>query len=442
LAREIKSGAIATERDVAVVLISAFFTETEYRVQGLESGADAYLIEPISDAELVATVRAVSRRLDQVKVARENARLLDALFEYIPEGITVADAPDVKIRRVSRFGQALSGRFLHEVASEQPAGSGVFRAGGVTAARHEDLPLTRAVTAGELITDEEWVIRRPDGQQIIILCNAGPIKDADGRITGGVIAWRDITARKEIQDALVRRTKELREADQTKNDFLATVVHELRQPLQAAVAAVGMMKARVDRRTGERARDVIERQMEQMSRITSDLLDAARVVRRQVELRREPTDLRDILRRALETVRPAMTAGEHQVSFTAPEMRIGVYADAARLQQVFVNILSNAARYTEPGGRIDVSCTVSDVRAEIRVKDTGAGIPPENLARIFDLFTRASDREGGFGIGLAVARTLIEEHGGSVRARSEGAGRGSEFIVSLPLTSETEGAPG
>jgi signal transduction histidine kinase len=427
------------------VLISAYFTETEYRVQGLESGADAYLIEPISDAELSATLRAVARRLEQLQTARHNERLLDALFEYIPEGITVADAPDVRIRRISRFGVELTGRprdTLEAIsADEHPEKWAILRADGVTPASPGDLPLTRSVLSGAVITDEEWVLRRPDGQHVTILCSAGPIRDAAGRVTGGVIAWRDITARKETEEALRRLTAELRRADEAKNDFLATVVHEVRQPIQAALAGLGVMKTRATRRAGERAREVVERQLHQIARITEDLLDATRIVRREVPLRLQPLDLCAVLRQSLETVRPAAATRELQLLGHVPAQPIPVRADAVRLEQVFVNLLSNAVRYTGSGGTIDLSVEALPDSAVVRVQDTGDGIAPEHLTRIFDLFVRGSSHPGGFGIGLSVARSLVESHGGTLTARSAGPGHGSEFTVRLPTAPSAETVP-
>lgn len=437
IARQIKAQATAIQRDVGVILISSYFTESENRVLGLESGADAYLIEPISDGELIATVRAVSRRVEQLKAARHNERLLDALFDYIPEGITVADAPNGEVRRISRFGVALTGRPREALegipASQHPDAWAIFHRDGVTPPQPEELPLARAVTKGAVVTDEEWVMRRPDGTGITLLCNAGPIRDGEGRVAGGVIAWRDISSRKEIEDALVRRTEELRVADQAKNDFLATVVHEIRQPIQAALAGIGVMKARGSRRMGQRARDVVERQLLQISRIVEDLLDATRIVRGEVTLRLESEDLCAVVRRSLETVRPSIVERGIHLSASIPSEPIPVEADAARLQQVFVNLLSNAVRYTPPSGEIAVTIDRSPTRASVRVTDTGEGIAPERLPRIFDLFVRGNSQAAGFGIGLSVARALVKAHGGRIEASSPGPGHGSTFTVTVPI---------
>jgi signal transduction histidine kinase len=419
---------------VAVILISSYFTDSPARVQGLESGADAYLAEPVDDAELVATVRAIGRVLRQLRDAREHQRLLDALLEYVPEGIAVATAPGLTLVRTSRYGRSISGRepVLGVPMAEQPTGSWLFRPGSSTPSSVEDWPITRAVRSGDVVTDEEWMLKRPDGAERYILLNAGPIKDGKGQVTGGVAVWRDITSRKEMELELVRQADALRAADQAKNEFLARVVHELRQPLQAILSAVGIMKLRVDRSKGEYAREVVERQATQMSRITDDLLDAARVVRGQVAMNLQPEDLGKIVSRALETVRPAVTERGHLLHVALPDAPVVVAADTSRLQQVFVNILSNAARYTPAGGEIRIAIDVAPSRAAVHVTDTGAGISRADLSRIFDLFVRASTEEGGLGIGLAVARTVVEKHGGTIEARSGGAGCGAEFVVTLP----------
>jgi len=437
LAREIKQRAQQLSRDLGVVLLSAYFTDPEFRVRGLDSGADAYLIEPLADAELIATLRAVSRRLRTVRRLREQERLLDALFEYIPEGITVADARDGRIRRVSRYGMRLLGGDPAAIEGTPLGAAGrsweVFHADGVTPARTEELPLLRASTVGAIIENEEWVLRRADGARMVLLCNAGPIRDDAGRVTGGVIAWRDISPRKQSERELAAQADQLREADLAKNEFLAGMAHEMRQPLHAAMSAIGVMKARLDRMAGERARTVIERQLQQLNRMTTDLLDATHIVRREVTLHRQPIDLREVVERAIETVRPAVTDRQHELSVAVGRDAIVVEGDSGRLEQVFVNVLSNAAKYTPGRGRIDVQIERERGEAVVRITDSGDGIPADQIDRIFELFTRASSREAGFGMGLAVARTLVALHGGSIEARSEGRGRGSQFVIRLPV---------
>jgi PAS domain S-box-containing protein len=442
LTRRIKARAADANQQTAAVLISASFRESQSRVEGLESGADGYLIEPVSDTELVASIQAFTRGLHVLRHAIANEQLLDALFEHIPEGVTVADAPDVTIRRVSRYGIALTGRSEDALvgipAADHPDRWAIYRPDGLRPAAPQELPLTRSVVTGEVITDEEWVMKRADGRHVTILCNAGPIRDRKGRVTGGVIAWRDITERKDAERALRAQAQALREADTAKTEFLAVVSHELRQPLHAARAALAVMKMRPERGTGEKARDALERQIDHMATIVDDLLDATRVVRGQVSLNLQPADLRDILQTAIETTRASIIERQQRLAFIAPEVPVPVHADAGRLRQVFVNLLSNASRYTPHAGAIDVHLDVSASEATVRVTDTGVGIAPDHLPHMFTLFSRGTTEGKGLGIGLAVARTLVELHRGTITARSAGVGHGSEFTVSLPTAAAVD----
>lgn len=218
-----------------------------------------------------------------------------------------------------------------------------------------------------------------------------------------------------------------------KDEFLAQVAHELRQPLHTTLAALRMMEARTSRQSAERARTVIERQANQMTRLVEDLVDAARVVRGHVRLNVAATDLRATISRAAESLRHVMEERQHDFVVTLPEQSVVLQADAARLEQVVTNLLSNAAKYTEPGGRVVLSMTADEQRATITVADTGRGIDPSSIAGIFTLFARGASDVRGFGVGLAVARRLVELHGGAILARSAGIGCGAEFVVSLPL---------
>lgn len=228
------------------------------------------------------------------------------------------------------------------------------------------------------------------------------------------------------------------DASRAKDDFLATISHELRQPLAACLGALSMMKTRKDRAIGEHARDVLERQIMQMARLVEDLLDASQVVRGHVALRPELIDLVEIVQQAVDTVRPTTEERQQNLMVSAPAAPQRVNADPARLLQVFVNVLSNAAKYSGPGGAIRVLVECDTDHALVRVQDTGQGIAAKDLPHIFDLFVRASsEQHGGFGIGLAVARRLIEQHGGAIEARSGGPGQGSEFVIRLPTVPST-----
>ena len=234
-----------------------------------------------------------------------------------------------------------------------------------------------------------------------------------------------------------RLYRDIQEDDRRKNEFLAMLAHELRNPLAPIRNAVEILR-RVGREGGDLgwANDVIARQVEQMVRMVDDLLDVSRITGGKIQLRMERVDAASIISQAVETSRPLIESRRHSLRVDLPPEPIWVEADRARLAQVLSNVLNNAAKYTGDGGRIDLTAAREGGDAIFRVRDTGIGIPPSMLSRIFDLFTqvdRSLDRsEGGLGIGLTLSRRLMEMHGGAVEARSEGPGRGSEFLLRLP----------
>jgi signal transduction histidine kinase len=230
----------------------------------------------------------------------------------------------------------------------------------------------------------------------------------------------------------------LKEADRQKDEFLAMLAHELRNPLAPILHAVQLMRMKsLPDPQLRRARDVIERQLAQLARLVDDLLDVSRITRGMINLAREPIEVSTLLARAVETVQPLIQERGHQLTVDAPEGALRVNVDPVRLTQALGNILGNAAKYTDPGGRIRLTAGGRDGDVEIRVRDSGIGIAEELLPRIFELFTqldRSLDRpHGGLGIGLALVRRLVEMHGGRVSAHSAGVGQGSEFVICLPL---------
>jgi signal transduction histidine kinase len=214
---------------------------------------------------------------------------------------------------------------------------------------------------------------------------------------------------------------------------LAQFAHELQQPLTAITGALSIMRARYDRMKGERARQIVERQVTQIRHLITDLLDATRMERGVIACRVEEIDLGQTVGEVLEAFRPQLDSDQHQLTYAAPEKPVRIRADGARMQQIVSNLVGNAAKFTPAGGKIEVRVLVDDDQAALLiVRDNGRGITPESLDDVFNLFTR-DDRMPGDGIGLYVVRRLVELHGGTVEARSEGTGRGAEFIVRLPL---------
>jgi len=258
--------------------------------------------------------------------------------------------------------------------------------------------------------------------------------------------------RARLLDELHANERSLKRADRAKDDFIATLAHELRNPLAPIRNAVGIM------RHGEQAnpqqlawcRDIIERQVVQMTRLLEDLLDVSRVTRNKIELRRERIDLMRAVEQALEASRPLIESRQQRLALELPPAPLIVYGDLARLTQVFSNLLNNAAKYTDVGGQVTLTVEASQTKVQVRVRDTGIGIAAQHLPRVFDMFAQlapALERAGGgLGIGLALTRGLVELHGGTIDAYSAGSGRGSEFVVTLPnVTAQRPGegaAPG
>jgi signal transduction histidine kinase len=230
----------------------------------------------------------------------------------------------------------------------------------------------------------------------------------------------------------------LREADRRKDEFLALLAHELRNPLAPVLNALHIMRLRGVPDPGlEQARATAERQVRTMARLIDDLLDVSRITRGKIELRKEPVELATAVTRAAESSRPFIEERHHRLELTVPEEPVWLEADPTRLEQVLTNLLNNAAKYTEPGGLIHLTARAEGDEVVLSVRDTGIGISPESLETIFDLFMQvdrspASTTQWGLGIGLALVRSLVRLNGGRVYARSEGPGRGSEFVVRLP----------
>ena len=287
--------------------------------------------------------------------------------------------------------------------------------------------------------EKEYRIIRSDGAVRWIRAWTSIEKDPSGRPIRLLGTCQDVTESRLAEQERERALEELKEADRQKDEFLAMLSHELRNPLAPILSAVEILRLADpgDRELSAKFRAIIERQVSLMKRLLDDLLDVARVSRGKIELRKELVDLTAVVGRAVEVSRPIISEKQQRLSVTSgPGGMILVEADATRLVQVFTNLLNNAAKYSERGGRIDVDINADDHEAVVRVRDNGIGMAPELLDRVFDLFvqaTRSLDRaQGGLGIGLTMVRSLVRMHGGSVRAFSDGPGLGSEVVVRLP----------
>ena len=284
--------------------------------------------------------------------------------------------------------------------------------------------------------DLEVDVERPDGSRITVVVNVVPLKDDQGRVNGAITCFYDITERSRLEHKLQQQAEALTDLDRRKDEFLAMLSHELRNPLAPLTNAVHMLRLQKNEDPVQRqARSVIERQVAQLKHLVDDLLEISRITTGRVQLRRERIALGGIVERAIETAQPLVEQRRHELTVSLPPQPLWLHADAARLEQVVVNLLTNAAKYTDDGGRIVVDVRQEGDEAVLRVRDTGIGIAAELLPHIFDLFTQAErslDRsQGGLGIGLCLVQRLVDLHGGTVAASSV-LGQGSEFVVRLP----------
>jgi PAS domain S-box-containing protein len=280
--------------------------------------------------------------------------------------------------------------------------------------------------------DERWHMRK-NGERFWALGIVTPTQDAAGAPTGYSKILRDMSDRKRAEEALLQ-------ADRRKDEFLATLAHELRNPLAPIRNGLQIIRLTPDRAAREQAREMMERQLGLLVRLVDDLLDISRITRDKLEMRKARIDLWGVLQSAIETARPQIDARGHKLTVTLPPKPVYLDGDLTRLAQVFWNLLNNSAKYTEPGGHITLAAELHGGEAVVTVQDNGVGLPAASLPRLFEMFSqidRSLERaEGGLGIGLALVKGLIEAHGGSVQARSEGVDHGSTFVVHLPVAQD------
>ncbi len=295
----------------------------------------------------------------------------------------------------------------------------------------EEDEIVRKLRAGERLEHFDTVRRRSDGSSVHVSLTVSPIRDDRGVVVGASKIARDVTDRKIAEEAL-------READRRKTEFLAVLAHELRGPLAPLRNALAIMQARSDHPgVVDTARQTMERQINQLVRLVDDLLDISRISRDRVELRRETVELGNVIRHAVEASRPLFDAAGQNVTVLLPDRTMHLDADPARLSQVFGNLLHNAAKYTPSGGHVTLRTEPQGDSVVVRIEDDGIGIPAAHLERVFDMFTQVEGEgghaQGGLGIGLALVKRLVTLHGGTVHAESPGPGRGSAFVVRLPV---------
>lgn len=337
-----------------------------------------------------------------------------AVWETNGDGLVTADSPSWRAYTGQTLEEWLGYGWLHAIHPDDRA--------------YAERQWREAVAARGFV-NAEFRLRAPDGGWRWTNVRAAPLLDAEGRIEKWVGMNVDISDHKRAEQAL-------READSRKEEFLATLAHELRNPLATIRNALRLLRANLDRVASERVNEMLERQVNHMVRLLDDLLDVSRISRGAIELRREPLDLAKVVRDAVEASSPAIDRAGHTFEVVLPDEPISVVGDALRLAQVLSNLLSNAARYTDPGGHIKLVARRNGANALVEVSDSGIGIAPEQLPHVFAMFAQINRcdarSQGGLGIGLALAQSLAQMHGGVVEAHSEGLGHGSRFTLRLP----------
>lgn len=309
----------------------------------------------------------------------------------------------------------------------------------------EEEEIIASLRDGRRIEHYETERVRRDGQRINVSLTISPIKDDAGNVIGASKIVRDVTDRRRLEDDLRRLAADLSENDRRKNEFLATLAHELRNPLAPMSNMLEVVKhANGDGIVLKQAHDTIERQLGQMVRLVDDLLDLNRITHDRLELRRSEVELSSVIQQGVEVARPLIDAAGHELTVDLPDRPVYLNADRARLAQLFGNLLNNSCKYTRANGMISLTAKLDGDQVVVTVKDNGAGIPADKLDSIFDMFMqvdRTAERsQGGLGIGLTLVKRLAEMHGGTIEAKSGGEGQGSEFVVTLPVLHKAAGA--
>jgi len=409
-----------------------WFDVYAFRLGGSDSPVVAILFKDISAQKLAEFER--EGLLKQVQVAHAQ---MSAVFQKAPAFMCTLHGPEHVYENVNENyllvtgGRDLIGKSVSEALPE------VVRQGYVQI-------LDEVYRTGKSFIGKDFRIelqRQPDGplEELILDFVYIPLRNADDKVYGILVHGIDITERKRAEDGLRKLATELAQSNHHKTEFLAVLAHELRNPLAPIRNGLEVM-----RMTGDDAaafgqlRDMMQRQVDQMVHLIDDLLDIARISNGKMELKKERVTLSKIVATAIESITPVMRASKHQLTIDLPEIPILLDVDPTRLTQVLGNLLTNAAKYTPSGGQISLATQIVNDDLQIAIKDNGIGIPAEALASIFDMFTQINNKnnhtQGGLGIGLSLVHRLVELHGGTISVHSEGVGKGSTFVVCLPLS--------
>jgi PAS domain S-box-containing protein len=433
---------------IPVLHLSASFVQSQDKVEGLDSGADAYLVQPVEPIELLATLRSLLRIRRAEEAALSSAREWQTTFDSMNDGVSLVDR-EGRIMRCNRAMMQLFNKPSHEIlgyAHNELMGEKLGIGDGICFRRAKE---THQREILEFQSQERWFAKTID-----------PVLDGDGTLTGAVFILSDITERKraeallqeqndrlnQLMISLQQQTEQAQQANRIKDEFLAVLSHELRSPLNPILGwARILQKSHQDAAKTQYALETIERNAKLQAQLIEDLLDVSRILQGKLSLNTVPVGLNFTIKAALETVRLSAEAKSIQIQ-TIFEPNVGpVLGDSGRLQQVVCNLLSNAIKFTSQGGRVEVRLeSIKDEAdthpveyTQISVSDNGRGISGEFLPYVFDYFRQADGtttrKFGGLGLGLAIVRHLVELHGGTIQAASPGEGQGAVFTVKLPI---------
>ena len=424
-------------------------TGRAWRVQGAryadDEGGAAVVLRLEEESRFTSKLAALNKQIIALQAEMRSRRLAEAALRQEREWLRVTlmsigdavAATDVEGRVVflNPVAQALTG-WRTEEAEGKPIAT-VFRIINEESREVVEDPVEKVLREGRAVgLANHTILIARDGAEWPIDDSAAPIFDEHGEVVGVVLVFHEIVERRQLDRLQRHRIRDLERESRLKDEFLAMLAHELRNPLAPLLTAAELLAGKPPPPMVARVRGVLDRQVRQLSRLVDDLLDVSRITRGRVELRPEKVDVPVIVEAAVETVRPMATERKHGLRVQIPEDLPPIRADPVRLEQVMSNLLTNAVKYTPAGGRITVEARC-EVDLVLVVRDTGVGIPADLLAQVFDPFVqggRSLDRsEGGLGIGLTLVKHLVELHGGSCSVHSEGRDRGTEITVRLPL---------
>ena len=421
---------------IPVLNLSASYTTSEDKFQGINAGADAYLVQPVEPLELIATVRALLRLSDAERSAKQLADEWQITFDAINDGICLLDRDGIVIR----CNRALANFLKSDRLVGERYEALVIPLAELDRQLFDRLRESKQRQTAEFLLNDCWISLRVD-----------PILDDLNRFVGAVFLMSDVTQRKRVEaerSLLLVREQEARErsesANRMKDEFLATISHELRSPLNSMLGWLTLLRTTsMNESRRSQAMETIERNARSQAQLVEDLLDVSRIIQGKLRLSIHAIELPAVIQTAIETLRPAANAKNISIESTIERNAGTIAGDPDRLQQVIWNLLSNAVKFTPSGGQVYVQLERVDAHVRISVRDTGMGIESEFLPYVFDRFQQADGSMtrsySGLGLGLAIARHIIELHGGHIQADSPGEDQGATFTVRLPLTPDQTG---